>query len=211
MTLGEGLLAGRLSSVYVETPGTDYVCRTVLIPPGICSGCGDFGYIFAEFYNGANCTGGFVGSAWMYSQGATGPNTHDAAEVDQVMLNSYAQMMQRAAADGQQPTGSSQRAAGHLARVHIQQEILHQVRLFPGHLDHEHTLGDNHGPLTGHSGGRPSEVGRHAVGLRVSAETFPRKCHGAWVGTPLVRPGYRVCPTSQAITPMLAPSTASSG
>lgn len=51
--------------------GANYVCDAHLLPPGMDPTSGDFGYISVTFYNSPNCQGGTIGSARIFSRGAT--------------------------------------------------------------------------------------------------------------------------------------------
>lgn len=68
----------------------DYVCETSMNPGS--STLGDYGYIYAIFYSGANCTGSWVTAGYLCSSGAT--NTVCSTN----LLNRYTSAEQLAAA-----------------------------------------------------------------------------------------------------------------
>lgn len=81
--------------------GTNYVCEAHLLPPGMDPTSGDFGYISITLYALPNCQGNEVGSARIFSRGATASESHSTYLVSEAMLHTYFLMLQRAAGTGQ--------------------------------------------------------------------------------------------------------------
>ncbi len=82
--------------------GTDFVCEVFLLPSGVAPASGSFGSLVVLFYSAPNCNGELVGSASVFSQGATDENASPTFLVSEAMLNTYFLMLQRAAGTGQQ-------------------------------------------------------------------------------------------------------------
>jgi hypothetical protein len=80
---------------------TDYVCDVQLLPPGMDQTAGDFGHISITFYTSPDCKGMRVGSARIFSQGATASDSVATYLVSEAMLHTYFLMLQRAAGTGQ--------------------------------------------------------------------------------------------------------------
>lgn len=80
---------------------TDYVCSVQLLPPGMDPTAGDFGHISITFYTSPDCKGAPVGSARIFSRGATAGDSVATYLVSEAMLHTYFLMLQRAAGTGQ--------------------------------------------------------------------------------------------------------------
>lgn len=80
---------------------TDYVCEVHLMPPGIDPTAGEFGHIAVRFNTSPNCRGGHVGSARIFSRGATSSDAVDTYLLSESMLHTYFLALQRASGRGQ--------------------------------------------------------------------------------------------------------------
>ena len=80
---------------------TDYVCDVQLLPPGMDLTAGEFGHISVTFYTAPDCKGASVGSARIFSRGATASDSVATYLVSEAMLHTYFLMLQRAAGTGQ--------------------------------------------------------------------------------------------------------------
>jgi hypothetical protein len=80
---------------------TDFVCDVQLHPPGMDPAAGEFGYISVTFYASPDCKGAMIGSARIFSRGATSGDAVPTYGVSEAMLHTYFLMLQRAAGTGQ--------------------------------------------------------------------------------------------------------------
>jgi len=80
---------------------TDYVCDVQLLPPGVDSTAGEFGHISVTFYTSPDCKGASVGSARIFSRGATASDSVPTYLMSEAMLHTYFLTLQRAAGTGQ--------------------------------------------------------------------------------------------------------------
>ena len=106
MGQGDRLAAQRDASGPRELPTahsirTDYVCEVQLLPPGMDPTAGDFGHISISFYTAPDCKGAPVGTARIFSRGATASDSVPTYLVSEAMLHTYFLMLQRAAGTGQ--------------------------------------------------------------------------------------------------------------
>ena len=60
---------------FTSNSPTGYLCRVFLVPVGSCSTCGTYGYVNIRLYAEPGCAGGSLGSASIYSEGATTSNS----------------------------------------------------------------------------------------------------------------------------------------
>ncbi len=81
--------------------GTHYVCSSILSPPSETPNRGNHGYLLVRFYNAPNCSGEFIGSAMMFSEGATSAFSDSDYLYGASGLIASAQMLQRAAVFGE--------------------------------------------------------------------------------------------------------------
>jgi hypothetical protein len=80
---------------------TDYVCDVQLLPPGIDPTAGEFGHLSITFHTSPDCKGARVGTARIFSRGATASDSVPTYLVSEAMLHTYFLMLQRAAGTGQ--------------------------------------------------------------------------------------------------------------
>ena len=76
-----------------------YVCRSYLVPN--TSSFGDHGYLFVAFYTAPQCMGDYIGSARMFSDGATHADSYSPFLLSENQLLYYANSADRAADTGQ--------------------------------------------------------------------------------------------------------------
>lgn len=109
---GERLAAQRAASAPRELPAThvaraDHVCTVDLLPHGMDPTAGEFGHIKVSFHTSPDCKGTFLGSARIFSTGATASDSVSTYLVSEAMLHTYFLMLQRAAGTGQLVTWSA--------------------------------------------------------------------------------------------------------
>ena len=82
-----------------ENAGYAYICRSTLVP--VTGSYGDHGYLYVVFHTAPQCMGSFVGSARMFSDGATVSLSHSSFLLSANNLHFYADAAARAADTGQ--------------------------------------------------------------------------------------------------------------
>ena len=89
------------SATLTSASGFGYVCYSVLVPNGVIPTMGTYGYIYLQLRTAANCGGTNVGTARLFSDGATHSQSLATHLYSEAALVGYAQMLQRAADTGQ--------------------------------------------------------------------------------------------------------------
>ena len=100
----ENALALGLPDANLSLPasaGTAYVCYTRLYGGAYYASYGDSGSLFLYFRSEPNCGGSFIGSAYVFSEGATVILSHANYLYREAALMSVYENAARAAADGQ--------------------------------------------------------------------------------------------------------------
>jgi len=76
-----------------------YICRSTLHPT--TGSLGDHGYLYVVFHTEPQCMGDFIGSARMYSDGATYSDSHSSFLLSENEMHFFADATARAADTGQ--------------------------------------------------------------------------------------------------------------
>jgi hypothetical protein len=100
----ENALALGLPDANLSLPASDgfaYVCYARLLSGAYFAHYGDYGALHLNFRSEPNCGGSFIGSAYVFSEGATSSQSHSSYLYREAPLMAYAEMTQRAAASGQ--------------------------------------------------------------------------------------------------------------
>ncbi len=79
--------------------GLAYICQSYLIPR--TNNAGDHGYLSVAFHTEPQCMGSFVGSAYMFSDGATSSYSHSTYLLSENQLLNLHDLTSRAADTGQ--------------------------------------------------------------------------------------------------------------
>ena len=81
--------------------GSAYVCSSRLVVGTTFASAGDYGTLYLNFRSEPNCGSDFIGSGWLYSEGATSGLSHSGYLLSEAALLSVYKTAARAAADGQ--------------------------------------------------------------------------------------------------------------
>jgi len=79
--------------------GVAYICRSYLVPT--TSTYGDHGVLYVRFRTAPQCMGDYIGSAFMFSDGATHSYSHSSYLLSENQLLNYHDLASRAADTGQ--------------------------------------------------------------------------------------------------------------
>ena len=85
--------------VLPEAADYAYICRSTLNPASL--NFGDHGFLFVAFHTAPQCMGGMVGSAYMFSDGATSSYSHSSYLLSENQLLSFFESANHAADTGQ--------------------------------------------------------------------------------------------------------------